>query len=344
MRDGKSATRNDDSAQEGTFFSQERFIRAVARSEMSNSRIMKLQSAHSPAHLFGLEHIHRFNRRRISLAPFGLPAYPLDTRGSVNDVSLLVAQLKTYRTVGFDWNVRFDHTDLGNQLEDCGMERFEETTHVLHLTRPYDALFREFSNTTRNQIRRAERKGVVVRIAASTSDVLTYYALYEKVIGEKKNWNMIYKRSLFDELFSLKDNIILLVAEINQVAIGGGWFVRDGNSLFYWQSAMNYEYKDCFPHYAIVNCAIQYACDASLLSFNMGTSGTPSLEQFKSFWGARKVPCWRFVWENPIWSSISRINRKLEWLTNNMRSRPIRTEFGRTRVRGEGIEGAVPRE
>ena len=102
---------------------------------------------------------------------------------------------------------------------------------------------------------------------------------------------MVYSQPLFDELFLLDKDVILLIAEVNGSIIAGGWFIRDGNSLFYWQCAMNYDFKRYYPYYAIVSRGIRIACNDAMKTFNMGASaGRPSLEEFKSFWGARKVP------------------------------------------------------
>jgi hypothetical protein len=295
----------------GNFFSQERFIEAVARAEGGTSvRILKLQCADSPAHIFALERRHKFNTRSVSLAPFGLPAYPIDYARSRDNASELVRQLRTRRTLSFDWNVRFDHEDLAKELTECDLKSVEWTTHVLYLDRGYDALFRNFTASTRNNIRRAERKRVVVRRATKHSDLAAYYILYEKVVNERK-WTDVYSLKLLEEVFALNNDVILLVAELNDRIIGGGWYVCDGESLFYWQSAIDYEYKYHFPMYAIINHAIRLACEKSMTSFNMGGSGDiTSLEEFKSFWGARKVPIWGFVWKNPVLSPARRVFSK----------------------------------
>lgn len=305
-------------SREESFFSQKKFIEAVARAEEGiGVRVLKVQSAKSPARIFGLERVHRFGIRSVSLAPFGLPAYPIDYDRSRDSASELVEQLQTVQTLSFDWNVRFDHQDFANELRVCGLRSVEWTTHVLDLDRCYDALFRNFTASTRNQIRRAEREGVVVRQATKHSDIAAYYTIYEKTIRERK-WIDIYSLKFLKEVFRLNDNVILLLAELRERIIGGGWYVRDGNSLFYWQSAMDFEYKNCFPMYAIINYAIRLARIESMASFNMGGSGgLSSLENFKSFWGTRKVPIWGFVWTNPIlsparriWSPVRRILRR----------------------------------
>ena len=305
-------------AAEGTFFSQERFIRAVARVETPNVRVLKLQSANSPAHLFGLEYTRTHNRRSVSLAPFGLPAYPAGAGQLQETIPTLLRQLKTPRTTGFEWNVRFDHNDLAKQLDDSGLTRIEGTTHVLRIDRPYDNLFRGFSETARNLVRRAERDGIVVCRATEHLEIDRYYSLYEKMIAGRVNWKFVYKQSLFHELFKIRECVILLLSKLDGIVIGGGWFIRDGDSLFYWQGAMDYEYKRYSPNYAIVNSAIRYASEERIASFNMGASGAIStLEQFKSIWGTVKLPHWTFAWQNPMWLFLSR------WRTR-MRTRHLK--------------------
>jgi Acetyltransferase (GNAT) domain len=295
---------------QGTFFSQERFIRAVAQSD-KNFRSLKLQTENSPTHLFGLESVHRFNTRRVWLAPFGLYAYPTDGPGSEGRVSDLIGELKTFRTIAFQWSVRFDHGDLADRLERCGLDRREYTTQIIYLDGPYDAVFRGFSETTRNKIRRAERKGLIVRRATEPKDVSKYYGIYHKLKEQRADWNENYTQSLFSALVSLQDDVVFLIAELDKEAVAGGWFFRDGNSLMYWHGALDYGFKDYFPHYALLNHAVRLASEEGMRFFNMGGSaGKTSLEHFKSLWGANKVSCWGFVWKNPIWCAAARILKR----------------------------------
>jgi hypothetical protein len=299
---------------EVTLFSQERFIQAVVRAETPNFSTLKLHSTNSDLHLFGLQQNHKLNTRSVSLAPFGCYAHPIHLSGSYSPVSELVAQLKTFRTLFFCWNVRFDHVGLADQLERCGLDRREHTTQVLYLDRPYDALFRGFSETTRKEIRRADRKGVSVHRTTDLDDVASYYALYQKVMAERESWSGVYGQGLFNELVQLRKDVVFLVAKLDARLIAGGWFFRDGNSLFYWHCAMDYAFKQYFPYYAIVNRGIQSACTQEMETFNMGASmGISSIEQFKSFWGTKKVPYWTFTWQNPFWSTILRFRRRVAW-------------------------------
>lgn len=302
------------SPREGSFFSQRRFVEAVARADPANVRVVKIQSINSAAHLYGLERAHRFNRRSVSLGPFGLYAHPINADGLEDPVSSLLWQLKSPRTVRFEWNVRFDHGNLARQLETCGLNPIVNTTHVLNIDRSYGALFGRFSQSTRNQIRRSKRHGVEIRRASDDSDLARYYMLYQKVINERPLWNAIYGRSLFNELFKLSEDVMLITASVGDKIIGGGLFFIDGNSLFYWHGVMDCDYTKYSPHYAIINHAILLACERGMTSVNLGASlGIGSLELFKSFWGSQQLPYWRFFWQNPMWSFISRISRSIRW-------------------------------
>jgi predicted N-acyltransferase len=223
----------------------------------------------------------------------------------------LLAQLKTLRTTSFEWNVRFDHRDLARQLYEAGIGGIESTTQVLYLDRPYAELFQGFSETARNKVRRAEREGVVVYCATEDADLAKYYALYQKVAIERK-WSSLFQKYFLDELFKLHDDVVLLIVKRDTCVIGGGIFIRDGNSLFYWKGAMDYAYKSYFPHYAMINYAIRRATEEGMTSLNLGASlSISTLEQFKSFWGAVKLPHWQFVWRNPLWSFVSRCHARL---------------------------------
>ena len=297
----------------GTFFSQEKFIRAVVEAETTNFRTLKLQTGNSPTHLFGLASTHKFNTRRVWLAPFGLYAYPINGADG-SRISDLITELKTFRTIAFYWSVRFDHGDLANQLERCGLDRREYTTQVVYLTGPYDAVFKGFSETTRNKIRKAERKGLVVRRATEPEDVSSYYEIYQQLRGTRGDWTENYTESLFSALVSLTDDVVFLLAELDKQPIAGGWFFRDGNSFMYWHGALDYRFKDYFPHYALLNHAIHLASEEGMSAFNMGASvGKESVEHFKSLWGSHKVPCWWFTWENPIWASIATVRKRIPW-------------------------------
>jgi Acetyltransferase (GNAT) domain len=305
-----SATQTIDAPKTITLFSQARFVEAVVRSSNYDLAVkLRGRGAQSEAFVCGVELHHSLGRRSFSFAPFGLYAYPSVLDGLGACIRDFIAQLTTLRTTSFEWNVRYDHADLANELQDCGIPYSQSTTHLLKLGRDYESVFGDFNATIRNQVRRAHREGVVVRRADEPEAMTAYYQLYRAQF-EKNGLEVAYGRALFDELLRLREDVVFLVAEVGDSIVAGGLFFRDGNAMFYWHGALNREYSRYYPACAILDHAIRLACDEGMATFNLGGSvGIASLEQFKSFWGAQKVPCWQFSWDNPFWSSMHRLKQ-----------------------------------
>jgi len=294
---------------EATLFSSNRFVSAVVRA------LPRVEPVAIPVpsddEMFGLQQPARFGRRHISLSAFGLWAAPPHAPAR-RDLACLVSPLKSLPTISLGWNVRHDQAELAAGLADCGFSAATLSTHILRLSRSFDADFANFGATARNLVRRAERSPLEVRRGHSESDVSLFVSLYERAIERKGPWSGVYPRSVFDELIALEGDVYLLVAELAGRAVGAAWFIVDGASLLYWQSAISREHKALNPSYALVSEGIRLAHALGLTSVNLGSSlGARSVEQFKEHWGAVKAPYWSFHWENPLWKAAALAKRSL---------------------------------
>ena len=118
----------------------------------------------------------------------------------------------------------------------------------------------------------------------------------------------MYPLAIFDELVKLSEDVVLLVAEVDNSIAGGALFFRDGDTLLYWHAAVDRQYSRQAPSYAILDFAVRMAHDESRRGLNLGGSnGIVSLEQFKAKWGAQPQYCWRFTWRNPLWRLVAKI-------------------------------------
>jgi predicted N-acyltransferase len=288
-----------------TLFSRKYFISAIVNADRGTNSVAAIEAARSSATVFGLRSIDKWGRASILLAPFGLYAYPSGSLPLEDAIPDLVSQLQSFTTLQFRWNVRFDHHCLATLLKRRGLTCFEASTHVLRFNNPYEEVFKDYSATTRNLVRQAAKRGVTIRFADSPADVSSFYRIYTGMIASRSDWEGRYSESLFQEVFRLGDDTKLLIAEISGLPVAGSWFLRDGNSLFYWQSAMDYAYRAYSPQYAIIDRAIRFAIDAGFATLNMGGSKSDPLRQFKEKWGAVQTPVWHFTWTNPIWRVVS---------------------------------------
>ncbi len=155
--------------------------------------------------------------------------------------------------------------------------------------------------------------GVTVKEATSPEAIAQYYQIYTRVAEQRGGYRFIYPLELFLVLVENRNIVRLLVAVHEGRIIGGGLFFRDGNSILYWHGASDREFSRCYPSCAVLDRAIGWACESGATFFNFGGSvGIPSLDRFKSFWGARTELNWEFRWTNPFWKGLSNLKARLK--------------------------------
>lgn len=228
-------------------------------------------------------------------------------RGTVEH---LLHQLKGLRTRSLQWQVRFDHEPLAIILSALSLAHNRVQIHVLNLNHDYDVLFGNYSASTRNHVRKAVRRGVIVSTTHDPRDVLSYHAIYSKH-AQTKNWGFEYPAKLTLDLIKSPQNACLKVARYNEAIIGGALFIRDGNSIYYLHGIGDRDYSHLFPASVVLDAGIQWACEVGAHFFNLGNSGVESINKslasFKSSWGAHTEQNWLFHWKNPLWSYLARL-------------------------------------
>ncbi len=260
-----------------------------------------------PRTLHGIATPEPLHLRTLGLAPCGLYASP-GWEGRLDRQTLvgIVEAMKGFRIRKFGWKVLFDHEELAQGLASVGLANRRESTHVVPLARDYEEVFRKFSATIRNQIRKGRARGVTVREASDGDTVEAYYLLHRKLAREKGTYDFIYPLELFLGFLSMRSAARLLVAEYEGKVVAGGLFFRDGDSVVYWHGAADREYSSFFPARLVFDEAIRDACESDAKLFNMGGSaGISSLEKYKESWGAERQLNWLFEWKNPFWKAVS---------------------------------------
>jgi lipid II:glycine glycyltransferase (peptidoglycan interpeptide bridge formation enzyme) len=259
--------------------------------------------------MYAVETPVAFGLRNIELAPWGFYASP-GWAGRLEQSTLkrIMNQLTGLRTRHLFWNVRFDQEPLAAGLAALGLKAERSSTHVLRLHRDHEQVFAGYNATMRNQVRQARRRGVQVRAAHSLEDLRAYYQIHLRLVEQKGGYSFLFPVELLQALLQAPDTARFLVAEYEERIVAGGFFLRDGCSVFYLHGASDREYSHAFPTCAVIDEAIRWACEGGVASFNFGGSGgIASLEKFKSFWGARSELNWHFHWVNPFWQRLWRL-------------------------------------
>lgn len=154
----------------------------------------------------------------------------------------------------------------------------------------YDFFYKKTINSKiRNQIRKCEKSGVVIR-PANNKDGASVFELYNNFCVEK-NIEKIYNVVFFNSLINAQKNeVSCVVAELDGVIIGCAFFLKSKRQTFYWQSYFNRNYSVNNPISGILAHAIEESfSNASCVEFNFGAIpyGLDSLEFFKKNWGAK---------------------------------------------------------
>jgi Acetyltransferase (GNAT) domain len=144
---------------------------------------------------------------------------------------------------------------------------------MLDLSSGPDAVFQRFSQTRRNDIRRAIRCGVSVDLAESRDDIMAYYTVYVDW-ARRRHLQIAGEEEFREEFFRTRKNRRLLLARHNGEVIAGlvlrffpGGVVEFAarSSL---QSALYLKPNDLL-HWR----AIEWACKEGFTTYNLGGTG-----------------------------------------------------------------------
>jgi len=180
---------------------------------------------------------------------------------------------------------------------------------MLDLSLGPDVLFRKFSQTRRNHIRKAIKHGISVDFAKSRDDISAYYAVYVDW-ARHRYWPITREEELQEEFFATRSNRQLLLARYKGEVIagvvlrffpGGVMEYAGGSSL---QSVLHLRPNDLL-HWR----AIEWACAAGLTKYGLG--GT---DLFLRKFGGEVVPTTR----HRLDLSLFRRYTIGDWMTNRV--------------------------
>lgn len=188
-------------------------------------------------------------------------------------------------------------------------------THLLNLTESWDIMWENvFSPRIRNQVRKAEKEGLKVRLGSSIEDVEKFYSLYELSTLDWGYTQPPYSKQFFLNLMDNANNTIqLLLVEDHEKAIASGIFIEDVDFVLYWFGVMDKIAERKFPVYLMLSHVIHEAIIKGKKYLNMGASGKlDGVRKFKELWGAKPMPYDIVVFRK--YHLIKRLSRNLKKL------------------------------
>jgi len=202
-----------------------------------------------------------------------------------------------------------------------------------------DGMWDGLDRKVRNQIRKAEKSGLVVERGgeALVNDFYTVFARNMRDLGTP-----VYSRRLFEEVLRVfPERAQLHVVRLNGLAVAAGLTYRTSTMVqLPWASSIR-SYNALSPNTLLYWDAIQFAHERGASVFDMGRS-TPNegTFKFKAQWGAEPVPLhWEYELMNPgELPNVSPANPKYQLAISLWQKLPVSVT---TRV-GPMIVRAIP--
>jgi FemAB-related protein (PEP-CTERM system-associated) len=176
--------------------------------------------------------------------------------------------------------------------------RSDKMCMYLSLAADADKIWKSFDPKVRNQIRKAEKSGIIVTDGRFEllDDFYSVYTIRMHQLGTPA-----YPRSIMKNILdAFADNSRIFAAKLGQSTIGAG-FVTCYNGLveIHW-AATRVEYNNLCPNMLLYWSVIRHYCLAGARCFDFGrcTVDGPT-SNFKKQWGAEPVPLHYQYWVRP---------------------------------------------
>lgn len=200
-------------------------------------------------------------------------------------------------------------------------------------------LWEDLDRKVRNQIRKAEKSGLVVQRGGEelVADFYTVFARNMRDLGTP-----VYSRRLFEEVLrTFPDRSQLHIVRFNGAAVAAGLTYRTATMVqLPWASSIR-DYNPLCPNVLLYWDAMQFAQSTGASTFDMGRS-TPNegTFRFKAQWGAEPVP---LHWEYQLLTgdqlpNVSPANPKFQFAIALWQKLPVSV----TRRVGPMIVRAIP--
>jgi GNAT superfamily N-acetyltransferase len=235
----------------------------------------------------------RIGQIKINIEPTFFQPWPVTNEHTNREIVSAVAKIGLSRWVeSLNWPLPFwvskDLQDM--KLPDgCRIEKRDDPSWVVDVDDSFEKMEKKYSKTACNYIRQAEKRGVVV-CDAPTKEDLNDFAVLWSLSYKERGWSGLQYDSLFFFAVSkyITDGVSIVLAKVNEKVVSGGVFVRDALGYVYLLGAVDRDYNNYRPMYAIISHILKKAAKLQLKYINLGgTGGLDSLVSFKQHWGAQ---------------------------------------------------------
>lgn len=163
--------------------------------------------------------------------------------------------------------------------------------HTLDLTTGINKIFSDLRGSTKRNIKKAEREGVVVKVLTSSKSIKIFYrlnCLTRKHHGLPPQPYYFFEK-IYEHIISKYLGFVAL-ASYNKKNIAGAIYFHFGDKAFYKYGASDIRYQNLRANNLVMWEAIKYYCQKGYktLCFGRTEPDNKGLLQFKAGWGTKE--------------------------------------------------------
>ena len=191
----------------------------------------------------------------------------------------------------------------------------EDHTQTINLSAGYGSVWLRSTAAHRNAVRNAQRSGLEVREAQSSSEWEEYCTIYDASIDRwRKRHNFTgakYDRPFFSEIERMKPaQRKLWLAKVGGTCIAGILCFYWKDHAVVWHGAGLSEYFSYHPNNYLYDRAIAHAADAGYAWFDCNPSGgLPGVDNFKRYLGAQPLRSRVFIERTKLTRFVSMLRQ-----------------------------------
>jgi len=164
----------------------------------------------------------------------------------------------------------------------------------LDLTKPVDILLEQIDKDARANIRRSQKRGVIVESITSESEMDVFIDLLQKTYVRLKA--PLADRSLFENIYHIlvsKGMARIVFAKVDGKIISGYLMLLYHGQIYGWYCGDDIEYRKCCPNDAIMWDIIHWGHEQGYKTLDFGWAGrsdeTSTVRNFKAKYGGELV-------------------------------------------------------
>jgi len=193
---------------------------------------------------------------------------------------------------------------MGNPFARMGLpssyNRIQLHTHVLDLSRGYDAIVKHYRSGHKYSLNKARRLGIEISVASTAKDYSDYYGIYQDSLSRWGDKTLAsYPYDLFARINACQsEKIRLWVARADDEIVSGCLIFYHNTHVAYWHAATRSSYLSSGAGPLLITEIIHDACERGFSIFDFNPSGgLPGVETYKEGFGAEKRLFYSYAWE-----------------------------------------------